>query len=65
MGLGERALQAQLVEYAKEFIDINLKSGDLPKRGSLELSTSNAPSKPRFDVNLEEFIVPTGFEVRR
>ena len=55
-GLGNRALEAQLIEYAKEFIRMRLKGDSLRDVDFIELSTTNAPNKPLFEINLEGYI---------
>jgi hypothetical protein len=62
-GIRGRALEAQLVEYAKRYIADKLIEGTLEVQEKLELSTYNAPDQPLFRISLENFYIPTGFGV--
>jgi len=62
-GLGKRALEAQLVEYGKDYIRKELQKDTLAERSMIELSTSNAPNDPLYQIELETYMIPWGFSV--
>lgn len=63
-GLKGRALEAQLVEFAKKFIEEEIKNGTLSQQEELFLKTDNTQLDPPYPISLENCYMPWGYDVK-
>jgi len=63
LGISGRLLEAQLVELAKNRIIENLRNGSVLTEDEMKLTLDNTPDKPPYQINMEEYLMPWGFDV--
>jgi hypothetical protein len=62
-GLGDQTLEGVLLAYTKDQISSRLHNGYLLPEEEVQLSSTNAPPEPPFDLTQVDNVLPTEFEV--